>query len=393
MAILNQLISSIRIEIGDREQAIWQDDEIIRAIEKTVSLMSRLLPKRAMVTGNLGSSWIIGTHYLDISSILPNYIRIEKVEYPTDMTPVNAITFDPIGSYLQFRVDHNLTVGDEIRIVYQGAWTAPTISESGDYPEHLNDVVVIGSSGQSLIYKAEYYVHKAAETVGSSQTVLDDLLNVSFPDSPDITVGELAGLLASAKTTLGKAQTAFGTSLTTLGSMDSMLTCGAERVCKLPDHVTAAQAHLTTGAPLINAVTVGDKVGEIYGQYASVEAAMGRENVQSGVAYVQLAGGWEAKAGRQSIIANGYIQEATQYLTALGKILDVFDAEVSLSRNKVDMYRAQLDAATRDTNLSSQYLDVAGRYLASGQAKINEFLAALGYKPEFFKNKASMAQP
>jgi len=38
------------------------------------------------------------------------------------------------------------------------------------------------------------------------------------------------------------------------------------------------------------------------------------------------------------------------------------------------------------------FLDIAGRYLASGQAKINEFLVMLGLKPEFYTSKSLSEQ-
>jgi len=46
------------------------------------------------------------------------------------------------------------------------------------------------------------------------------------------------------------------------------------------------------------------------------------------------------------------------------------------------MIDRELEVATRRETAAARYLDAAGRYLASGQAKINEFLGALGFRPE-----------
>jgi len=396
MALLNKLISDVRLEIADKDRSFWDtDDEIIRAIEKTVSLMSRLLPRKGVVTEELEESWIEG-NYVDISELLPADGRlgdaIHRVEYPVGRTPPELIPVEVMGNYLWLKTNVPIRAGESIRIIYQGTWTPPTIAAPGNYPPHLDSVVVIGAAGQALIFKAEHYTNLSAVTVEKALKTLDELIEIEFPDAPDPETGDLSYFIGKAKDTLVKAQSAFGTALATLGGMSSYLSSGADRIGLLPSAVSAARGHMSTGAPLINKVTIGDKVGETYGAYAINEISIARESVQSGVAYAQLAGAVEAKAGRESIIANGYIQEAVQHLAAIKHHLSIFESEVSLNRNKVEMYRAQLESMSRENNIPSQYLAIAGRCLASGQAKINEFLAALGYKPELHKSSSASEQ-
>ncbi len=57
--------------------------------------------------------------------------------------------------------------------------------------------------------------------------------------------------------------------------------------------------------------------------------------------------------------------------------------------SQVESYSIQV---TNRMNQVTALLNIAGRFLASGQAKINEFLAALGIKPEFQIPKALMEQ-
>jgi len=597
MALLNKLISDIRIEVGDRASDIWQEDEIIRAIQKSVSLMSRLIPKRTMVEGQLDSTWIKDGNYLDISELLDDYIKIERVEYPAGQSPPQVLTCEPVGKYLQFRGIPYLTTGETLRIVYLSTWKQPTISEPGDYPSHLNDVIVIGASGQALIYKAEHYVNESANIAKRIPELLDSLKELEAVELPDIEMPEppvlvlpdppteytfikptppvfpstptppasisldpltppdwtdfvstdqgvfdppappalptpmptppsppnVTSEMADVGTALDAAIACFVNACSTLSSMDSPLSCGAERVSLLPTAITNARAFQTTGQALINAVTVGSDVGALFNQYALTEVGIARESVQSGVAYVQIAGGYEAKAARQSVIGNGYVQEAVQRLGVVRKILDQYATEVNAYRAELDgfiaevngtvsiyeaelrgeatgasvfaavmdgfrtqvadqanqiqvynldiqkflgeintfaeevrfligVYQAQIQAEvagiqnytaqinayateiggeeakvniftsqinaytaamqgaqaeasiyatqsqTIKNNIDScvtqqkQYLELAGRYLASGQAKINEFLAALGYKPEYHRSRASMEQ-
>lgn len=441
---LEEIIGNIRLELGDTATIpVWSDDELIRAINKSVSIMSRLIPRKNILevtlqrtitgeslvissgTGTLASLPLgeaalsipgktLNTHYrvnwltgvvttistglpdntytvsytldptiLDISPYLTDFIRIDRVEYD-EANPV----FQLYDKYLVFTSSGvSLTHNNPLRITYLGKWTPPDYDAAGNYPSHMNDIVIIGASGQALIYKAEYYVQMAGEAVALSRSILDDLITITFPDAPDV-----ATELAAVTTALDAANAAFDTAIATLGSMTTPLGNAATALGKIDGRITTAAGFLTTGAALINKVNVGEKVGEIYGAYGSAGGSLAQKHGEEGTIFISLASGWEEKAARESIIANGYAQEASQRISAVQKLLDRHANEVSLNRNKVDMYRAQLEATTKETNLTSQYLAVGGRYLASGQSKINEFLAALGYKPELAKTASSAEQ-
>jgi len=252
--ILSEMLTSLRIELQDAgEPQLWEDDELIRAIEKSVSLMSRLLPKRSIVettlvraftgetltiaanTGTLlykpikvGSVAITGktldtdyrinyitgivteigsnlpdTDYtvgyeldlqmLDISSLLSDYIKIERIEYPAGNSPPSLVTADVFGDFLVFRGNVSLTENDHLRIIYLGRWTIPSLDTEGDYPSNLNDAVIIGSSGQALINKAEKYTQLSASTVTDILTLLEEIGDLTLvapalspPSAPEI---------------------------------------------------------------------------------------------------------------------------------------------------------------------------------------------------------------
>jgi len=354
--LLPEVISAVRIELQDTSEVLYTDEELIRAIEKSVSLMSRLLPRRTFVEDTIETAMIVSDRVLDISDILSDYIRIEKVEYPADEESPQFLTTDVIDNYLMFRTVPSLTAGDTIRIIYFSKWTPPTSTAPGNYPTHLNDAVIIGSVGQALIFKAEKYTQEAVSVIESETDISDDF----------------TAYMGYAKDALDAANAAFDASLTSLSSITTPLTTDAHTALDCAEAAFLAGAQfLVDGAPYINTATRGDSVGQIYGQYGSVAAGIGNGRVNAASQWIATAQAFLDESTRESAAGNGYVMEAVQRLAMVDKLLErIGDTEKT----------------------SAQLLDISGRYLASGQAKINEMLAALGLKAEMQLNRAEFAQ-
>jgi len=387
---LEDMTNSIRIELGDKAKTVWTDnDEITRAIVKTVALMSRLTPYRNLAEKVLTAAMIKDKYLLDISTILSDYIKIERVEYPitTTTTPPPVVTFDVIGKYLKFREDHSLKADDEIRIIYLGAWTPPTPTAEGNYPVHLDDIVIIGSAGQALIFKAEQYTHTVISTLDGAITALGAISVVTFPSAPDIT-----SHITAAGTALTAAIARFAAAVTTLGSMDVPLGDADTALDQVGTELTAAIAYLESGDDLINAATRGEKSGAVFGDYAGHRTDIADSYEKEAERRIALALAYEQDAARDTTIGNSYVNEAIQRITMASRLIDKFENEVGLANAGVSYYRSQIDKATQLGVIAAQYLEATGRYLASGQSKINEFLAALGFRPEFSTQRASAEQ-
>lgn len=431
---LTEMRAEIRTELSDTG-TFFSDAEIDRAVQKCVSLMSRFIPKRVIVettitrditgetlaissdTGTLtykpvkaGSLEIpnktLDTHYtinymtgvvteigsglpdtnytvsysldprmLDISSLLPeeNYIKIERIECPVGDDPPTLVTFEVFGETLLVKgKDTGLTEDEHLRIIYLKPWTAPievpsvwalntvialnevrrpttanatgyyyectartgdfktggteptwgtvlggTTSDDaitwtcialsnadGDYPEHLDNPVIIGSAGQALIYKAEKYV----------QQVITDL--------------------GTAKTTLGNADTPLSDINSALDKVDTYLAGASD---------PSAKKYLEDGDAYIVTSNAGQNVAENYGVFSAGAAA----------------------------IALGFISEAIQ---------------------RISEANAHISQGREEHAIARSFLEAAGRYLASGQSKINEFLVSIGIKPEFLSYRGSSEQ-
>lgn len=449
MAYIDKLLSDIRIEVGDRDESVWTDDELARATDKSVALMSRITPHRDIIettivrdiddetltiassTGTLtykpikpgsvamtgktldtdfrinyltgvvteiGSnltdddytvSYELDDYMLDISSLLPDYIKIERVQYPADDVPVSWLTFDIYGDLLVIRGSAvTLDEDEHLRIVYLKKWTAPTPTAAGDYPSHLDDVVVIGAAGQALIYKAEEYTHLAKDTVAAAVTTLAGISAVTFTSAPDI-----SSYITDADTALDAAITRFAAAVTTLSNLDTPLADANTALDAVATQLGAAETeYLDVGDDLINTGTRGEDVGKTYADYAEVRVDMADTYIEEAKQRIALALANEADAGRDTTIGNSYVNEAIQRLAIAARELDSYGTSAEIDAAKVNYYTAQVQKAYQQAQASAQYLSVAGRFLASGQAKVNEFLTALGSKAEFVSHKASQEQ-
>uniref|UniRef100_A0A6M3KIZ2 Uncharacterized protein n=1 Tax=viral metagenome TaxID=1070528 RepID=A0A6M3KIZ2_9ZZZZ len=443
------MITAMRLELQDPADGstIWSDAELTRGITKSVSLMSRLIPKRVIVettltrevtgealtiassTGTLaykpvkvGSVSITGetldTDYtinyltgvvtekgallidgaytvsykldpkmLDISTLLSDYIKIERVEYPAGDSPATHITPNDIfGSLVIFKDDVTLMTNKHIRIVYLTFWTAPGAS-AGDYPTSLDNAVVIGAVGQSLIFKAELYVQEAITNIAASKTLLDAISAVTAPTAPTIT-----GYLTSAETALNAAIARFAAAVLEVDKMDAPLANAATAMGKVAAEIALGNGYLDSGSALITTINDADRVADTYAGYAQAEAALGQGYGIESQQDISLAIAWEARAAREMGIGNSYVNEAVQRLAEASRLVDKYQMDVGKYTQDNAYYQAQLAKSREYQTTAAQYLEIAGRYLSSGQAKINEMFVMLGVKPEFQFYKGSSEQ-
>jgi hypothetical protein len=424
------MLEALRIELQDTDNnnPLWLDSELERAVYKSVSLMSRLIPKRAIVetkvtltvtgeslvitssTGTLaykpakvdtviitgktldtdytinyltgvvteiGSnlpdttytvSYTIDPHILNIASILSDYIKLDRIEYPAGDTPSTFITplQEVYATYLVFKED--LTENKHLRINYTTYWTPPTATADGDFPRSLDNAIIVGSSGQALIYKAEKYTQSAVNALSTLTPPTDySFSKPSMGSSPSAPVAPTAPTLSW--TTLSAALTAIGT------------------------EITAAKAHITSGVAVVNLPNPGQNVAENYGKYADSVFGAANTRVQEALANIKQ---------QEDIIAlyasqvTAYGSAVNAYANEISEVNGEYREDVNAESAGIANYKAQIDKYVAEVNdqqmKATNYLNIAGRYLASGQAKINEMLVMLGLKPEYNMYQASSEQ-
>jgi hypothetical protein len=389
--LLTSLIEGIRIELQDLTEAVYDDEELIRGIYKSVSLMSRFIPKRTFIAGTVTAPMIISDHILDINSILPptGLIKIERIEYPIDQTPVTYPTFDTIDRYIMFRSDLSMAVGDQFRIFYLKPWTPPTSLIIGDYPEHLDDALIIGASGQVLIFKAQKYTQEALTVVTDSITTLKAIVSITPITAPTITTG----LLDTADAELDLASTAFHDAQdATADGIDTIVPYAVTDVGLARGYAVLGSGYLATGSALANIATRGDRPAAVYADYGAAEAAIASAIERCASAWASVLGSYVNAGSQYNAAGMGHVNAAAQWVAIVGELLKKYGLQLEGNNQLLQQQARTIDIAGKLETHAKQYLEIAGRYLASGQAKINEFLASMGVKPEFSTTRASSEQ-
>lgn len=457
---LAEFRTAMRTELSDTG-TFFTNDEIDRAVTKTLSILSRFIPKRSVletvlnrdidgetltISSNTGtltykpvkdgslsipnktedtdyeinlltgvvtelSSGLPDTDYtvdyeldprlLDISTLLPeeSYIKIDRIEYPVGNNPPTYVVFEIYGEYIFIKGEKDLEDDEHLRIQYLEPWTVPGVGTDGNYPEHLDNAIIVGACGQTLIYKAEKYVQQSITEL--------ELVNAAA-DSMATPLADINTALDNITTEVGYADTALdkvATYLETNGTTDNakeILADITDEVSELRSAINTAlgksstyltsastppSAHdyLIDGDDYITSINDAERVAEKYAEYARVaaiiyqnlvgEATVRLDNLRSFIeesnAWVKIGNSFISEAAQRVACAGAYVNEASQRI-----------AEVSAWAIQAEQY----------TITSREYLNIAGRYLASGQSKINEFLVAIGQKPEFFSYKGSASQ-
>lgn len=375
-------------------------------------------------------SYDLDPYILDIGTLLPkeDYIKIERIEYPVGQNPPTYITYETFGDILQIKgKDVSFSEDEHLRIQYLKPWTAPSSMSRGDYPEHLDNAVIIGSVGQALIFKAEKYTQQAVTEIALANASADSMatpladINVAL-DKITTHVAEADSALDKVATHVGQTSTALDkvtTYLETNGTTDNakdVLSNITDDIAELRTAIETAldlfstyatnattppSAHdyLVDGDDFINTSNAGQNVAENYIKFAEAsiqiynsliaQASVRLNNLKS---YIDEANGWVKmgetfilEGGQRNNMALAYVQEAEQRLGMAGAFIN----EAIQRVNEVNAWSLQADKYVATSN---QYLNIAGRYLASGQAKINEMIVMLGVKAEFNFYKSSSEQ-
>ena len=279
-------------------------------------------------------------------------------------------------------------------------WTCIALSDAdGDYPEHLDNAVIIGSSGQALILKAEKYVQSSITELELVNAAADSMaipladINTAL-DKVSTHVTEAGSALDKVATYLENNGTDNAKDILANISDDALELRGAvtDALSTSATYLTnesvlpSARKYLTDGDDYITTINNAEGVAEKHAEYAKssiqlftglvAEATVRLDNLRS---YIEEAHGWMR-------IGDGFIAEAAQRLGQAGAYIN----EALERIGEVNAWAVQANAYTMT---SEKYLEIASRYLASGQSKINESFIMLGIKPEAQTYKSSPGQP
>uniref|UniRef100_A0A6M3IGH0 Uncharacterized protein n=1 Tax=viral metagenome TaxID=1070528 RepID=A0A6M3IGH0_9ZZZZ len=331
-----------------------------------------------------GGAMVVSTAYaiaytrsridIDLSTIIDDIIKVERIEYPAGEVPQRFDTPEVWGNILTVTggIDSQHDMSDEEHLVirYLAPHSAPSTQSSGSYPSHMDTVVELAASAYALFMKSLQYEHAAASsltllgttldylgTAGASKTYIYKLIDDAL--AKVITYMETGATCAKSPLTIittkiavlrDAVETAVGAMETALGKVNTI-----DLDAATPDSATTV---LKKYEDLINTVTNGADVGKLGAEYSRGWAEIAIARVQQSIAfgqeaasrlddlrtYIEEAGGWTriaetfiVEAQTHIAEANTIMAEATQHSnTAQANMLlaDKFKEEANERRNE-----------------------------------------------------------
>jgi len=179
-----QLIYDLRTDLGDIPETEWDAVELIRALERANSDLSRFLPRELIFDLELTSTIIEDdvmvdlSDYIDEDDGMEGFIRVHRVEYPTGQVPQSFVNFDVFGQMLvitgmsESEGQQALLAGDTIRIYYDAPHVLADDDEPGTCPPFLENTMIMAAGAYALFQRALDMIHLADTDFASARTAL-----------------------------------------------------------------------------------------------------------------------------------------------------------------------------------------------------------------------------
>ena len=348
---------------------------------------------------------------INISSILPEITRIQRVQYPADQTPQQFVSYNIIGDFMFIgsqktgESQTSLIADKHIHIYYECKHSPPGECGIGSFPSFLDEVICVGAGAYALLMKAYQYEHQAVTDAASARTALGYLADIHIlcDDALDKiatymetngTTDNAVDVLSNITDDIGELRTAITGALEAadnyLDEVDTTDLTGAEGVWTSEALlITAADGNLTTGIATINKVNVGSDVPELYRRYADTELAQAqlwdakrKDFLQEATARTNAAMMFIQMVAQRLSNLRSYIDESEGWV----RIAETFMAEAQGRIAEMDRHLAE---TTQYTYLIDRDLTLADRWRAEGLEKRNEFWSVLRDKSEYRKRTSS----
>jgi len=292
---------------------------------------------------------------IDLTPIKHELIRVDRLIYPASDLPQSFVAADVWGDVLttQGGVSESQTAmsDDKHAIVrYLARHTPPSVDAPGSYPEFLDDTVILAASAYALFIKAAQYEHQVASDLADADVAITKVTGEAIHTLVTTALGRAAALLVA---TTGEIDAALAKVSTYLSPVDTqnnaadvlaeihdMETYLRDTIIKLSDGSGAlknagtalgatattdidaatvgATAWLLEGELLINTVNIGDRVPELFREYAAAKVSVANARVSSALGYIR-----EAEA--RIAFLRTYIEESSGWV----RIAETFIAEAS----------------------------------------------------------------
>lgn len=368
---------------------------------------------------------------IDISAIMPQLIRIVDVIYPVDKIPQQQVAFTiwenmlTIGSPRPKVSQEAIADKEHLAIYYEARHAPPTYVGSGSYPEHLDQVVLIGAAGYALLMEALQYEQQAVTDLAEVRTTLGYLgiggatptLEYALVDTAldkaavlltastgkiDLALAKVAtyletndstdnakDVLANITDDIAELRTAIGSGVSgALGKLYTMLDKASS--VDIDAATVGAVAWLLEGELLINQLNDGKNVPENFADYARVKVQIALARVQVATAYAQEAQIRLANLRSYIEEAGGWMRMGEIFIAEASQLIAQVNACVSEAAMRLGMMDRILEEAARYKDAADTDLVLSDRFRAEGQIRLAEFHRILESRAEYRKRVVSV---
>ena len=170
---LNAIIQNLRTDLSDIAETEWTATELERSVERAVSDLSRFIPRELIFDLTLTSDIIEDKVMIDLGNYIgeedgmDGFIRVVKVEFPTNQVPQVFCSFDIFANILIITgfgesEGQDTLSNQEIRIYYDSPHVMPEDDEPGTIPVFLENTVILAASAYAMFQRALHYNHQAS---------------------------------------------------------------------------------------------------------------------------------------------------------------------------------------------------------------------------------------
>ncbi len=379
---------------------------------------------------------------LDLT-LLDDFIRVFRVEYPAGEIPQSFCTFDLYGRFLtitgrgESTEQQSMSEGKQVRVYYEAAHHPPTDYAPGSIPEFLENTVIMAAGAYALFVYSLKCTHQALTdlttaraAIAAAESAQAGLAAILTAISAATTAGStaLAGIdaiatagaaaLASVASYTGDVETALNAANAYLDAVAEDLTAAdtvAASYIGATNYVAGGSAQpdikksIVDGAALINTITEGgenERTPEIYATYAT---AIKNALV---AAFEQHRSFYQQDATARTNAALGFVQEASQRVSLIRSLVEEGNAYAAIGQvlaNEGDAYAtigqvlvgkanallsqlaAYLQEATASTEAAAGDLTMADKFRTEGINRRDEVWSIWRDRKEYIGDFSSSA--
>ena len=286
---------------------------------------------------------------IDLSTLIDDLIKVERVEYPSGSVPQNHSKFEVWGDILTVAGDMvsqaEMTDAEHLIIKYLVSHSAPSAQSSGSYPSYLDTTVQLAATAYALLIEALQYTHAAATNITNAGTALTAI--AAIHTACDAALDKVITYLESntnedAKYWLTKITTDIANLRTSIETALDAAASGLGEVdtTSLDKATTGAEGLLDAGDNFIDTVNDGDNVPGLYRDYSLARAQIANARLAAASQYIAEAtarmanlNSYIAQAGGWMAVASGFVEEASGRLGEMDRYLQ----EAALHQQTADI--------------------------------------------------------